>query len=151
MFREADASIATVCRALLVLTSAGERVNFLAIHIHVVTVVADKGESIAEMANKEAPTRKSEVAQPNTRNAAHFTICRANVNRRILDGGGAAQVRQTERPLTAIYPLRDSEGQPYVMARPSWTKRAARKATFRSAARATAVIQLRRDSLAGCD
>jgi hypothetical protein len=62
-------------------------VNFLAIHIHVVTVVADKGESIAEMANKEAPTRKSEVAQPNTRNAAHFTICRANVNRRILDGG----------------------------------------------------------------
>jgi hypothetical protein len=52
VFREADASVPTVCRALLVLTPARGGVNYLAIHIHVVAVVAGIGERLAGLANK---------------------------------------------------------------------------------------------------
>jgi hypothetical protein len=38
------------------------------------------------MGNKEAPASKGAVVQSNARNMAHTTY-RANVNRRILDGG----------------------------------------------------------------
>jgi hypothetical protein len=43
--------------------------------------------------------------QSNARNMAHFTTYRANVNRRILDGGGAAQVRQTNGRSLRCIPL----------------------------------------------
>jgi hypothetical protein len=52
VFREADASVSTVCRLLLVLTPARGGVNYLAIHIHVVAVVAGIGERLAGLASK---------------------------------------------------------------------------------------------------